>query len=73
MEATEKIGPIQRLRQFMSETWSELQKTTWPTRREVRGTTIVVVLATLFFAAYLYVVDMVLQTGMDRLMRIFGR
>ncbi len=73
MEATEKIGPVKRLRQFMTETWSELQKTTWPTRREVRGTTIVVVLAVLFFAAYLYVVDMVLQTGMDRLMRVFGR
>jgi len=73
VEASENLSWYQRLRQFFVEVWSELQKTTWPTQREVRGTTIVVILATLFFAVYLFAVDMVLQTGMDKLLRVFGR
>ena len=62
-----------RLRTFLQEVWVELQKTTWPTRKEVRNTTVVVIVFVLVCAAYLYVVDVVLQTGMERLFRAFGR
>jgi preprotein translocase subunit SecE len=62
-----------RLSTFLVEVKAELQKTTWPTRKEVRNTTIVVVVFVVVCAAYLYVVDFVLQTGMERLFRAFGR
>ncbi len=62
-----------RLTTFFREVKAELQKTTWPTRKEVRNTTIVVVVFVMICAAYLYVVDVVLQTGMERLFRTFGR
>ena len=73
MEATEKVSGIRRAKQFLVDAWAELQKTTWPTRKEVEGTTIVVIIAVLICAAYLYVVDIALQGGMDRLIRTFGR
>jgi len=62
-----------QLSTFLVEVKAELQKTTWPTRKEVRNTTVVVVVFVLVCAAYLYVVDVVLQTSMERLFRAFGR
>jgi len=62
-----------RLTTFFQEVRAELQKTTWPTPKEVRNTTIVVIVFVIICAAYLFVVDRVLQTGMERLFRVFGR
>jgi preprotein translocase SecE subunit len=62
-----------RLKTFLQEVWAELGKTSWPTQKEVRNTTLVVVVFVLICSAYLYLVDVVLQTGMERLFRTFGR
>jgi preprotein translocase subunit SecE len=62
-----------RLTTFFSDVKSELQKTSWPTRKEVRNTTIVVIIFVMVCAAYLFVVDRILQTGMERLFRVFAR
>ena len=53
----------------MIETWAELKKTTWPSRREVYGTTLVVIITVLICAFYLFVVDMLLSTGMEWLFK----
>ena len=58
---------------FFQDVKAELQKTTWPTQKEVRNTTIVVIVFVVVCAAYLFVVDRVLQTGMERLFKGFGR
>ena len=63
---------IARLRQFIVATWAELKKTTWPSRREVYGTTLVVIVTVLICAAYLFVVDLLLASGMDWLFEAFG-
>jgi len=49
------------------------KKTTWPTQKEVRNTTIVVIVFVMVCAAYLFVVDMALQSGMEKLFKAFGR
>ena len=64
---------FERLKAFLVETWSELKKTTWPPKREVYGTTLVVIIAVILTAAYLFVVDKVLETGMTRVFQWFGR
>ena len=66
-------GSWTRLRAFISDVWAELHKTTWPSRREVYGTTVVVVVAVLITAAYLYVVDKALEQGFQVVYRVFGR
>jgi preprotein translocase subunit SecE len=63
---------FKRFRRFLTEVVGELKKTTWPARREVYGTTLVVIVTVLICALYLYVVDMFLEAGMTRLFRIFG-
>ena len=65
------MNALRRFRQFVTEVWSELKKTTWPSRREVYGTTMVVIVTVILCAAYLYVVDMILQAGLDRLFGVF--
>jgi len=67
------VGWYQRLKTFLVEVWAELQKTTWPQRKEVYGTTVVVVIAVLITAAFLYVVDKALESGITALFRTVGR
>ncbi|MCP3981874.1 MAG: preprotein translocase subunit SecE [bacterium] len=64
---------LRRLRQFLVEVWSELKKTTWPSRKEVTGTTIVVIVTVLICAAYLWVVDLLLNKGMNYVLTVFGQ
>ena len=65
------MGWFTRFRQFITEVVAELKKTTWPSRREVYGTTVVVIVTVLICALYLWVVDMILNAGMDRVFRLF--
>jgi preprotein translocase subunit SecE len=49
-----------RSRRFLSEVRNETGRVTWPSRKEVYATTIVVILTSVFFGVYLWGVDMVL-------------
>ncbi len=64
---------LRRLKQFLIEVTAELKKTTWPSRREVYGTTVVVIVAVLICAVYLWVVDFLLARGMNQVFRVFGQ
>ena len=43
----------------------EMKKVSWPGRKEVYGTTIVVICAVFFFGIYLGLVDLVLRLGVE--------
>ena len=43
--------------EFVRKTRAELDKTSFPSRADVQSTTIIVIIAVLFFAAYLFLVD----------------
>jgi preprotein translocase subunit SecE len=63
-------GRFERMRLFLSEVRNELKRVTWPTRKEVYATTVVVILTSIFFGVYLWVLDI----SVDRIVRwIFGR
>jgi preprotein translocase subunit SecE len=55
------VGWFGRARRFLGEVRSELGRVTWPSRREVWATTIVVILTSMLFGIYLYVVDLMLS------------
>ena len=61
-----------RFKQYMTEVWSELKKTTWPGKKEVYGTTVVVIVTVLICAFYLWVVDLALARGMEKIFEVFG-
>jgi preprotein translocase subunit SecE len=55
----DKIRWYKRFIQFLKETRAELKKVTWPSRDEVTSTTIVVIIATVFFGFYLFFMDII--------------
>ena len=71
-ESTERGNWIARGRRFLGEVRGELGRVTWPTRREVWATTIVVILTSLVFGLYLYAVDLGLSTGVGWIIGRFG-
>jgi len=54
------MGSIGKTRHFLDDVWKELKRTSWPSKQEVYGTTLVVIVATIIVAVYLGVVDLVL-------------
>ncbi len=66
------IGYYRRARTFISEVTTELKKVTWPPRKEVYGTTIVVVIAVFFFGFYLYGLDLIMSYAFSALTRLVG-
>jgi len=67
------VQQLKRFRQFLIDVWGELKKTTWPARREVYGTTIVVIVTVLICAFFLWVVDLILNKGMEGIFRTAGQ
>jgi preprotein translocase subunit SecE len=67
------VQQLKRFRQFLIDVWAELKKTTWPARREVYGTTIVVIVTVLICAFFLWVVDLILNKGMEGIFRTAGQ
>ncbi len=56
------------LKSFFGEVRTELKKVTWPSRGEVKNTTLVVILTTVFFGFYLWGLDIVFTQLMSRVM-----
>jgi len=54
-------GWFGRARRFLLEVRAELGRVTWPTRREVWATTLVVIVISVVIGTYLYLVDLSLS------------
>ena len=64
---------LKRIKSFMFEVKAETKKVTWPSRKEVYGTTIVVLITILIFSIFLYVVDIGLQNIVTSVLKYFSR
>ena len=54
-----RTGFFQRTTQFLRDTRGEMRRVSWPTANEVKNTTIITLIAVIFFALYLFGVDRV--------------
>jgi len=61
-----------RSRRFLSEVRNEMGRVTWPSKKEVYATTLVVILTSIFFGIYLYGVDLILSRIIGAIFRNFG-
>jgi preprotein translocase subunit SecE len=61
-----------QLRDFLGEVRSEMKRVTWPSRKEVYATTIVVIFTSVFFGVYLWGLDLVLSAALHWLYRSLG-
>ena len=56
---SKKVRWYKRMIPFLKEVRVELKKVTWPAKSEVTSTTIVVIIATVFFGVYLFAMDLI--------------
>ncbi len=59
-------------RKFLSEVKNEMGRVTWPSRKEVYATTVVVILTSLFFGLYLWGVDLAFNRFIGWIFKSFG-
>ena len=52
-----RVGPLGRLSQFLRDVRAEMKRVSWPSVKEVKNTTIITLVAVIFFAVYLFLVD----------------
>jgi preprotein translocase SecE subunit len=57
------------LRSFLQEAWAEFQRVQWPSRKEVRAATIVVIFLVTIIALYLFLVDWMLSWLLQAILR----
>ncbi|HLD56553.1 MAG TPA: preprotein translocase subunit SecE [Candidatus Omnitrophota bacterium] len=54
---------------FFSESRQELAKANWPTRDELLGSTLLVIVVTLLMSAFVFVIDLILSILMRMVIR----
>ena len=68
---SQKIRWYKRFIVFLRDVKAEIKKVTWPSKNEVYSTTIVVIIATIFFGVYLYVLDIFFSWFISQVKAIF--
>jgi preprotein translocase subunit SecE len=61
------------LKEFLKDLHSEMRRVTWPNRKQVQATTVVVILTVFAFAAYFFVVDLAVGRTITRVFNLFTR
>jgi len=62
----------QRVRGYGTDVYAEMKKVTSPSLKEVRATTMVVLITVLLFGIFFFVVDGVVGTAMERFLAHYG-
>jgi preprotein translocase subunit SecE len=52
-----RAGFFERTAQFLRDVRAEMRRVSWPTANDVKNTTIITIIAVIFFAVYLFLVD----------------
>jgi len=65
-------GFFGRVSKFVRDIRAELGRVTWPSAMQVRNTTVITVVAVLFFAVYLYAVDRAFAFLIEQVQRLIS-
>ena len=61
-----------KVTEFLQQVKAELQKVTWPTRKELTITTIMVFIMATLTAIFFSLVDVLIRTGLTGVLEYFG-
>ncbi len=71
---------VERLRQwpidvknYVQELQTEMRRVTWPSRKQVQATTVVVIATVFAFAAYFAVVNTLIAKGITKIFEVFAK
>jgi len=62
-----------RLRKFLADVRAEMKLVVWPSRSEVSNTTLVVIMTTILFAVFLWLVDKGSERAVSMVLKAFSR
>jgi preprotein translocase subunit SecE len=65
-EIEKKQSWVEGTREYFTDIRAEMRRVTWPSRKQVESTTLVVILSVFAFAAYFEVVDKIFQETVQR-------
>ena len=71
-ERTGVMGWWDNSRAFLTEVRNEMRRVTWPSRKEVYATTIVVIITSAFFGLYLFGLDVLFNAAVNWIFTTFG-
>jgi preprotein translocase subunit SecE len=71
-KAAQEAGLFARIGQFLRDTRAEMRRVSWPTLLMVRNTTLITLVAVVFFAVYLFAVDRIWTFLIDNLRTALG-
>jgi preprotein translocase subunit SecE len=73
--ATGGLGPLkswpEKVKSFYNDVRNEMRKVTWPSWKEVQGTTTVVIITVFLFALYFGVIDYIIQHAVTYMFSMF--
>jgi preprotein translocase subunit SecE len=64
--------PVQ-VKTYFEDLQNEMRLVTWPSWKQVRSTTTVVIVAVFMFAAYFMVIDQVVESAIQKIFNTFSR
>jgi preprotein translocase subunit SecE len=64
---------ITRVKDYVDELKAEMRRVTWPTSKQVRATTAVVIVTIFLFAAYFAAVDLLLGRAINQIFQTLAR
>ena len=64
---------VQSTKDYVNDLKLEMKRVTWPNRKQVEGTTAVVIFSVFAFAAYFWVVDGLLHRGIQNVLNYFTK
>ena len=67
-----RTGPLQALNDYIKDVRVEMTKVTWPTRDELRESTLVVIVMVFIMMVFIGAVDRVLSLAFEALVRLLG-
>ena len=66
------MASIKRAAEFIEESWTELQRVTWPDWPQLKNATLVVVVFCILVAGVIWIMDIASRFVIDLIMGIFG-
>jgi preprotein translocase subunit SecE len=64
---------VNNTRDYINDLKLEMKRVTWPNRKQVEGTTAVVIVSVFAFAGYFAIVDSILVTSIKRVLDFFTK
>ena len=71
-KAEPKVGALQSLTDYVKDVRVEMSKVSWPTRAELRESTMVVIVMVIIMAVFTGIVDRALSIAFEAFVRLLG-